>query len=597
MINRGSIVNNQIMNNGNNNIKGSASRYDASNQGSKLNTLEKGQVIKGTIVHIKDNKVKVALEDGKILSGKLVDISDMNIGSQAYFRVEESSGKTILLKRLPNQEIEEDPLLNQQNLINKVLDSTGLLNNARNREIVLELLKHQMSIDKDTISFFIRQSHVQKNISIETLVQMSKLKVPLEYENSIKFESLLNQNNTMISNIQHMVDEIINLGTDKENLSFSQLLQTNGVLMNSALSNSETILGNVTPITGIPFLQNLDQIITKLSNSNLDSIMKSPEFQLLGNLQGEIKSFIQSYNSISNQHSNTAGNYYNYDTGTTKPYNIQVLTSQLLDGLEGLFHMLTKELEASPSAFSQNSPFMNAAVMDLKNSITNFIHSGAYKNFLKEVFLNKYLAAPDMLKQELSIGNYFNNLNTDLEQLEDLFKMIKEETSISFNQNPEIVNSTSFSNITGEMNQVKDSIQFMANLNKYFPFVQIPIKHPNYNTKGELYVYGNKKGKNNLSTDNIKVLLHLDMEHLGSLDIQVLLKNKNLNVKFYLQNEEILKLIHTHQNILEENLEEIGFHTKTEIVIKEEKRNILKEMLGNEKDSDKIFSYNFDRKA
>ena len=53
----------------------------------------------------------------------------------------------------------------------------------------------------------------------------------------------------------------------------------------------------------------------------------------------------------------------------------------------------------------------------------------------------------------------------------------------------------------------------------------------------------------------VSALLHLDMEHLGPLDVYVTLKDTKVSTKFYVQNDAILDYLEANMDVLTERLQ------------------------------------------
>ena len=86
---------------------------------------------------------------------------------------------------------------------------------------------------------------------------------------------------------------------------------------------------------------------------------------------------------------------------------------------------------------------------------------------------------------------------------------------------------------------------------------------------GELYVYTNKKSLAN-KDGNFSALLHLDMEHLGPMDVYVTMRDyTKVNTNFYLESEEMLDFISAHIDELTRRLTEKGYNTSTKVTQKE----------------------------
>lgn len=147
------------------------------------------------------------------------------------------------------------------------------------------------------------------------------------------------------------------------------------------------------------------------------------------------------------------------------------------------------------------------------------------------------------------------------------------------------------------LQQMNQNLQFMENINQMFPYLQIPLKASMENAHGELYVYQKKKGK--VSEDgSSSALLHLEMEHLGNMDIYVKMKDFNVSTQFTLANESVLDFLAEHIHVLNERLEKKGYHMQSEMKYKEEKEeNVISRIRGIE-ESDTVISYTaFDVRA
>ena len=148
------------------------------------------------------------------------------------------------------------------------------------------------------------------------------------------------------------------------------------------------------------------------------------------------------------------------------------------------------------------------------------------------------------------------------------------------------------------LQQMNQNLQFMENVNQMFPYLQIPLKTSMESAHGELYVYQKKKGK--VSEDgSSSALLHLEMEHLGNLDVYVKMKDYNVSTQFTLASEEVLDFLADHIHLLDERLAKKGYHMESEMKYKkeEEQEDAISRIRGIE-ENDTMVSYTaFDVRA
>ena len=58
--------------------------------------------------------------------------------------------------------------------------------------------------------------------------------------------------------------------------------------------------------------------------------------------------------------------------------------------------------------------------------------------------------------------------------------------------------------------------------------------------------------------------MHFDLEHLGSTDVSVRMKNKSVNTKFFLEDDASYELVMNNIHILKENLDNLGYTCEIE---------------------------------
>ncbi len=108
------------------------------------------------------------------------------------------------------------------------------------------------------------------------------------------------------------------------------------------------------------------------------------------------------------------------------------------------------------------------------------------------------------------------------------------------------------------VSQTSQSIDFLQQLNQMYTYIQLPLKLQQGQANGDLYVYTNKR---NLASQEGKIsaFLHLDMEHLGPVDVYVTLQDNKVSTKFSVQDEEMLDFLEEHMGILTERLQKRGY--------------------------------------
>jgi flagellar hook-length control protein FliK len=148
---------------------------------------------------------------------------------------------------------------------------------------------------------------------------------------------------------------------------------------------------------------------------------------------------------------------------------------------------------------------------------------------------------------------------------------------------------------------LQNNVDFINKMNHVFTYIQLPLKMSGNNAHGDLYIYTNKK---NLAAKdgNVSALLHLDMEHLGPLDVYVAMQNNKVSTNFTVQDESALDLIEEHIGLLDERLTKRGYALKAQFQMKEEQADdspegIMQTILNQEKNISVLSRTSFDMRA
>lgn len=113
------------------------------------------------------------------------------------------------------------------------------------------------------------------------------------------------------------------------------------------------------------------------------------------------------------------------------------------------------------------------------------------------------------------------------------------------------------------------NIDFLQQVNQLYTYVQLPLRMQQGDTHGDLYVYANRKRA--VSQDgSVSALLHLDMEHLGPVDVYVALKSSRVSTKFYLRDDAMIEFMAAHMDVLTSRLQKRGYECSFSMVRREE---------------------------
>lgn len=155
--------------------------------------------------------------------------------------------------------------------------------------------------------------------------------------------------------------------------------------------------------------------------------------------------------------------------------------------------------------------------------------------------------------------------------------------------------NAALSNVASRMS---NNMEFLNSMNQFMAAVQVPIKNIGEHGEGELYVYRRNKQKCG-EDDTVKAFLHLDMEHLGALDIYVTLKGSSVATNFRVEDESVLDFLEANMEQLTKKLSEDGYNVSVSVSEKEDGAgfDFEKEVIAPALPVNDVRRFRFDMKA
>lgn len=567
--------NNQSLNT-NYNI-GTNKSCDAGNvQNTTVNSLSEGQIFKGTITNIANDNVTITLDNLKEIVARLDGMIDYNIGDMTYFEVLENSGDRVVI-----HPVENSGIILQNQTINKALSVSGLTLNKKNALIVKELMDASLPIDKQSIINILKDSVNFPDTSLRTLVTLNKFQIPINEGNINMFNDYVNMNHQIRDEIGNFLDNVINVMKEENHLlSKEQIISINEKLLK--LDNNENLYN----------IENKESVREELINtenslgSHVDKltdgfVIKSEINNSLDDKQVKIILNNMELNSetVANIGENEIVSSIINNIGMSKESLIG-LTNQLeIVGIpnKDIIKLITSTGSQS-DLMKQINTYINENISDI-DAIRNYFSSREHLSLLKSTLQDNLFISKDDINKPEAISKFYNKLITDMEKIS---KALSQDTKAS-----EIMLKSA--------TNVKQNVEFMNGLNNMFTYFQLPVKLNNNKFNSELYVYTNKKNVKKDSKE-ISVLLHLDMDNLGPIDVHVNLSNTNVHTRFYLNDQDSINIARSNISQLEDNLGNLGFSFTNEFNVRTVERNIITEAFANATNNtiNSVKRYNFD---
>lgn len=297
---------------------------------------------------------------------------------------------------------------------------------------------------------------------------------------------------------------------------------------------------------------------------------------------------------IKNQIELTKGNIAQFQNYTNAQHQIASDMNQLLNGLPDTLNQMSQTMGSKQTLDFIYQLLGNNGIQDTtffdkltelsgkdENQFNQLLNSVAFQKELSENLMEQLSMKPEELTNDKWRETYHN--------LADKLEVLNENLTLTGGKAKDMLQTVS---------NMKDNLQFMRSLNENFIYTQLPLNLKNKITHSDLYVFANKKNKGN-PNDSTSLLLHLDMEYLGSIEVYVKLQNHKIDARFSLPDELSVKIVTEHMEELEKILESKGFCFSSEVVQKAfgEEVDFEKDFLERDETKIEVTRYSFDMRA
>ena len=561
---------------------------------STLEELSSGSVFEGTVSSVKNGKVTLALSDGQTITARLSGKVPLSQGTPMFFQVKSNDGATIEIKPYTGAGSGGNPILT-----NALTEGTVPVT-ERNLAMVDAMMKEQMPIDKQSLLNMARIANMNPGVDITTVVNMTKLGIPVSPEMAAQFENYMTDEHAILQEMDQAMNELADLAGSHD-LTPNQAVQMNHKILSILLpeqtatgapvntegqietggqttaegqivtggqttAEGQIVTGGQTTAEGQILTDGRlgaeEQIINGEQTTTagqavregtggqaLGEVLSEQQFSSLGRLLQNIPSLVESTKLFPEAMEQDIFIDTLEDESVAQNLMTEDAAWKAVDGKTALDKNLTVSdfLRTVSQLLSENNGMAS-------QSIQKLFGSDAYKSLLRNVMEQQWLIQPEALKQEKKISQLYEKLEQQMRQVEDALK----EAGVTKTRFPETAA------------EVRGNIEFMNQLNQAYTYVQVPLKMSGQNANGELYVYTNKKNLRDPDAE-LSAFLHLDMDYLGSTDVSVKMQHRNVKTNFYMADDASYDLVEKYLPILEQKLKDKGYQC-TITMTKEEKK-------------------------
>lgn len=556
----------------------------------EIRNLKPGQTIQGTVVSRNGNSVQIELAQDFAINAKLDQSVSLALGQMMSFEIKANSNSFMSLAPLYTNTANTATIL-------RALSAAGLPETSANIEMVAKMMEEGMPIDKDSILNMSRTLLEFPGQNPTSIIQMTKLELPVTLENIEQFEHYQNANHQILGSTETIMEELpqtfaalIHEGKGEQALAlYSAVIDifTDDGAQDGTVTLQQSSEGAAQ--TGEGAVQT-DEAAAQ-TTENTGTAVSGGGAQLANALLGDLPEGAQKAEQTADA-SAVVPEEGAQETGR-EPALSQGQWERLGDALKGL------GVDEQTAEQIKNGELPAKDVLQLVKHLL----AGAQRKDVPDQALQKLLGGnefKELLKDQIGRQWMIEPKDVaDKKQVEQLYERIREQTA-RLSQALETAGKGD-APVARSVQNLQNNVDFMNQMNHLYTYVQLPLKMLGNNAHGDLYVYTNKK---NLAARDgqVSALLHLDMEHLGPLDVYVTLKEKQVSTNFTVMDDSILDLIENNIEILNKRLEGRGYSLKAQMHVKEdtgeeEESSIMQTLLHQQKNISVLSRTSFDMRA
>lgn len=610
---------------------------------STVEELSAGRVFEGTVKSVKGGRVTLALSDGQLVMARLAGKVSLTAGAPMFFQVKSNDGLVIEIKPYTGAGSVGNPILMNALTQAKVpvtdrnlkmvdammkekmpIDKQSVANMARtvnaNLRVevgsVVSMTKLGLPISEEMAAQFenytaekhvilekmdLAMDQMTDLCSLEELTPKQAVQVNQKLLDIVLTEPKLDIEHSDMQSAQKEIQAVQNMNAEGSN--FTQSVQTykdtimsaigqTGKNSSIAAQNAETVqnnMPNMHTIFGGEVVQNNQKRFDAFVMDENEVFSKQTQSLVLSDVLSEEQ--LADLSRIMERFPVLVEN----DTLFPQAMDEEIFVDTMDE------EAIPKDLMAEETANEQSSKKMVTLDKDMDvvkflrtvsetffenqetglDEVKKLFGSKEYKRLFKNVIEREWLLEPEQLKEEKKISQFYEKLNVQMKQTE---QVLHEEGIVK----------SPFSETAAE---VHNNVEFMNQLNQIYTYLQIPLKMSGQNANGELYVYTNKKNLNNPDME-LSAFLHLDLENLGSTDISIKMQRKNVKTNFYIADDKAYDLVEMYLPMLEKKIKEKGYQCAMTMTKEQKKINFGDDFLRKDMPSQSVLHrYSFDVRA
>ena len=512
----------------------------------QIRSLVPGQTLRGEIVSRNGGEIQIRISDDMVLNARVDQNIHLDIGQNVTFEVKSNGSALSLSPLFTNISADVNVL--------KALEMAGLPVNETSVSMTKQLMEAGLPVNRGSLLQIYREINSFPEYEVSDVINLHRLQLPVNEANLQQMAAYRNMNHQLLHSISDVLEllpqaaeamqesgnadgwtalyrallpQTAETGEIQEAMPAPETVQTPQETEASMRQAASEIAQRSLPEAGQTVTEKAIQEITEGAAQQISPDGSNETQQVSADVQ-RMLAFVERME--------------------LPPQEKMQLTEQFLQLVQGgtehgsFFQLAEKLLELADRGGQTG------------RAVREIFSDKAFQKLLTEQLKEQWTLRPEEVAQSEKVEELYRRMNRQLRGLLQALDTGGQGESAAFKA----------------VTNLSQNLDFMNQINQMYSYVQLPLQLKGSDAHGDLYVYTNKRSLAE-NDGRVSALLHLDMEHLGALDVYVTLESGKVATKFTVADDATLDFLEAHMDILTQRLKKRGYDCSVSMMTAEKK--------------------------
>ena len=518
----------------------------------QIRSLVPGQTLRGEIVSRNGGEIQIRISEDMVLNAKVDQSIHLDIGQNVTFEVKSNGAALSLSPLFTNISADVNVL--------KALEMAGLPVNETSVSMTKQLMEAGLPVNRSSLQQIYREINSFPEYEVSDVINLHRLQLPVNETNLQQMAAYRNMNHQLLNAISDVLELLPQAAeamqesgnTDGWTALYRALLPQMPETAETAEMTEapEAVPTPETAKTPQETEADMRQAASEIAQRSLPEAGQTITEKALQEItEGTVQQTGPENNVETQRVSADVQRILGFiERMELSPQEKAQLTEQFLQLAKGGAE------EDSFFKLAQNLLELADRGGQTGRAVRELFSDKAFQKLFTEQLKEQWTLRPEEVAQSEKVEELYRRMDRQLKGLQMALDAGGQGESAAFKA----------------VTNLSQNLDFMNQINQMYSYIQLPLQLKGSDAHGDLYVYTNKRS---LAENDGKVsaLLHLDMEHLGALDVYVTMESGKVATKFTVADDATLDFLETHMDILTQRLKKRGYDCSVSMTTAEKK--------------------------